>query len=135
MRWLLRNRTERCPANRNLFDWVADHGHLDVIKVLHEARIEGCSARAMNWAAKNGHLETVIWLHENRAEVRRRDQDESGDVMPALQARPSRNRDFLCLFGFPWIGAGCREDHLPLVAVLEVLSNFFGVEAASLAVF
>lgn len=71
VRWLLQNRIERCPANRNVFDWVADHGHLDVIKVLHEARIEGCSARAMNWAAKNGHLETLIWLHENRAEVSR----------------------------------------------------------------
>lgn len=69
VRWLLRNRTERCPANRNILDWVANHGHLKVIKVLHEARVEGCSARAMNWAAKNGHLETLIWLHENRAEV------------------------------------------------------------------
>lgn len=69
VRWLLRHRLERCPANRNIFDWVADHGHLSVVKVLHEARVEGCSARAMNWAAKNGHLETLIWLHENRAEV------------------------------------------------------------------
>lgn len=71
-RWLLRNRRERCAPSRNIFDWVAANGHLKVIQVLHEARMDGCSARAMSWAAKNGHLDTVQWLHSNRAEVRNR---------------------------------------------------------------
>ena len=70
VRWLLRNRQERCAPSRNIFDWVAANGHLKVIQVLHEARMDGCSARAMSWAAKNGHLDTVQWLHTNRAEVK-----------------------------------------------------------------
>lgn len=72
VRWLLRNRQERCAPTRMVFDWAAANGHLEVIKVLHDMQSEGCSARAMNWAAKGGHLETVIWLHDNRAEVKRR---------------------------------------------------------------
>eukprot|EP00904_Undaria_pinnatifida_P001582 jgi/Undpi1/11424/HiC_scaffold_30.g13721.m1 len=67
-RWLLRNRQERCAPSRNIFDWVAANGHLKVIQVLHEARMDGCSARAMSWAAKNGHLDTVEWMHKHRAE-------------------------------------------------------------------
>lgn len=69
VRWLLRNREERCVSSRNIFDWTAANGHLKVIECLHEANMGGCTARAMNWAARDGHLETVKWLHENRAEV------------------------------------------------------------------
>lgn len=69
VRWLFRNRKERCASNRNVFDWTAANGHLKVIKLLHEVNMDGCTSRAMNWAAKDGHLETVTWLHENRAEV------------------------------------------------------------------
>ena len=69
-RWLFENRPERCPANKNIFDWVAQNGHLSVIKVLHELGVEGCTQRAMNWAATGGHMETVQWLHENRTEVK-----------------------------------------------------------------
>lgn len=69
VQWLFEKRKERCPAERNVVDWVAANGHLPVIKLLHERNVEGCTSRAMDWAAMNGHLETVKWLHKHRKEV------------------------------------------------------------------
>lgn len=37
-------------------DVSAMHGHLEVVKWLHENRPEGCSTNAMDWAAKEGKL-------------------------------------------------------------------------------
>ena len=50
------------------WNWAAGHGHLDVVKFLHENRTEGCTTWAMNSAAEDGHLEIVKFLHENRTE-------------------------------------------------------------------
>jgi hypothetical protein len=47
---------------------AASNGHLEVVKWLHENRMEGCTKYAMDWAAWYGHLEVVKWLHENRKE-------------------------------------------------------------------
>ena len=47
-------------------DLAAEHGHLDVVKLLHKNRKEGCTTYAIDWAARNGHLDVVKWLHENR---------------------------------------------------------------------
>ncbi|KAF0692332.1 Aste57867_16589 [Aphanomyces stellatus] len=47
---------------------AAARGHLDVVKFLHQHRVEGCSTKAMDGAAKNGYLEMVQWLHEHRTE-------------------------------------------------------------------
>ena len=40
-------------------DLAARHGHLDVVKWLHEKPPEGCTTYAMNWAAAFGHLDVV----------------------------------------------------------------------------
>eukprot|EP00611_Tribonema_gayanum_P012613 TRINITY_DN2324_c0_g1_i3.p1 TRINITY_DN2324_c0_g1~~TRINITY_DN2324_c0_g1_i3.p1 ORF type:complete len:288 (-),score=39.14 TRINITY_DN2324_c0_g1_i3:467-1330(-) len=49
-------------------DAAAEHGHLAVVKWLHENRTEGCSTAAMDLAAANNHLEVLQWLHNNRKE-------------------------------------------------------------------
>ena len=49
-------------------NYAARYGHLDIVKFLHENRTEGCTRWAMNIAAQNGHLKMVKWLHENRKE-------------------------------------------------------------------
>ncbi len=52
----------------NEMNIAAANGHLEVIKWLHENRMEGCTTCAMDRAAENGHLDVVKWLHENRNE-------------------------------------------------------------------
>ncbi|OQS03306.1 ankyrin repeat [Thraustotheca clavata] len=49
-------------------DEAASQGHFEIVKYLHENRIEGCTKVAMDYAAADGHLEIVKFLHENRAE-------------------------------------------------------------------
>lgn len=49
-------------------DLAAENGRLDIVKWLHEHRIEGCTTKAMDNAAGNGHLEVVKWLHGYRTE-------------------------------------------------------------------
>jgi hypothetical protein len=50
------------------WEYAATYGHLDVIKWLHENRIEGCTRDVMSGAAYNGHLDIVKWLYENRTD-------------------------------------------------------------------
>ncbi len=66
IKWLHENRIEGCTPYAML--WASANDHLDVIKFLHENREEGCSVWAMNRAAASGHLHIVKWLHENRKE-------------------------------------------------------------------
>ncbi|EQC28811.1 hypothetical protein SDRG_13492 [Saprolegnia diclina VS20] len=49
-------------------DKIAYNGHLETLKVLHEAGSTGCSAKAMDYAATNGFLDVVRWLHAYRLE-------------------------------------------------------------------
>jgi len=65
IKWLHENRIE---GSFESIDYAAEDGHLNVIKWLHENRNDGCSTDAMDYAALNGHLNVVIWLHENRDE-------------------------------------------------------------------
>ncbi|AVK76109.1 Ankyrin repeat protein [Pandoravirus kuranda] len=51
----------------DLFASAAPHGHLAVIRVLHE-RGSLCTTRAMDYAAASGHLPVVEFLHNNRTE-------------------------------------------------------------------
>jgi ankyrin repeat protein len=67
IKWLHENRIEGCIANA--MDFAAGGGYLDVVKYIHENRpTQKCTKEAMDWAAKNGHLEVIKWLHENRHE-------------------------------------------------------------------
>lgn len=43
-------------CTKSAMDVSAMHGHLEVVKWLHENRSEGCSTNAMDWAAKEGKL-------------------------------------------------------------------------------
>ena len=58
------------PLNDGKETWnaCAKNGHLEIVKILHENRTEGCTAWTMNSAAENGHLEVLKFLHENRNE-------------------------------------------------------------------
>ena len=58
------------PLNDGKETWnaCAKNGHLEIVKILHENRTEGCTTWAMDKAATNGQLEVVKWLHENRTE-------------------------------------------------------------------
>lgn len=51
-------------------DNAASGGHLELLKFLCLSRAEGGTAYAMILASWHGHLEVVKWLHENRDEVR-----------------------------------------------------------------
>lgn len=53
---------------KHTWNWAAIHGHLDIVKWLHEHHIFGCTKMVMNLVAKNGHLQIIKWLHENRSE-------------------------------------------------------------------
>ena len=50
----------------NAIDVAAAHGHLEIVKWLHEHSVEGYTTNAMDLAASNGYLEIVKWLHEHR---------------------------------------------------------------------
>lgn len=56
------------PCIAEAMDGEASAGRLDIVRFLHENRIEGCTARAMDGAARNGHLEIVKFLYDNRSE-------------------------------------------------------------------
>ena len=58
------------PLNdgKDTWNYAAEHGHLDIVKLLSEHRSEGCTTWAMDYAAKNGHLDVLKWLHEHRGE-------------------------------------------------------------------
>ncbi|OQS01802.1 ankyrin repeat [Thraustotheca clavata] len=49
-------------------DYAAEHGHLSIVKFLHDNRTEGCTTKAMDYASGGGHLDVVKFLHENRTE-------------------------------------------------------------------
>ncbi|KAE9103941.1 hypothetical protein PF007_g14218 [Phytophthora fragariae] len=69
-------------------DGAAAHGHLDIVRWLHENRTEGCSTAAMDLASRNGHLEMVQWLHHNRSErctTEAMDGTASGGHLDVLQ--------------------------------------------------
>lgn len=52
---------------RPLSEWCGDmavaYGHLSLLP-----HVTGFTARAMDLAARHGHLDVVKWLHENRSE-------------------------------------------------------------------
>lgn len=51
--------------------WPAMTGHLEVVKFLHEHKIDKhvvYKAETMDWAACTGHLDVLKWLHCNRTE-------------------------------------------------------------------
>src|SRR3989337_934342 len=65
------NSQERINLEKSIkIGWnkLAKNGHIELVKWLHENRMEGCTIWAMEWAAQNGHLDIVKWLHENRRE-------------------------------------------------------------------
>jgi len=43
-------------------------GSLNIVKFLHENRLEGCTEWAMNSACANKHFSVIRFLHENREE-------------------------------------------------------------------
>ncbi|ETV97779.1 hypothetical protein H310_09131 [Aphanomyces invadans] len=49
-------------------DNAAKHGHLGIVEFLHRHREEGCTVDAMDGAAENGHIDVVEFLHRNRRE-------------------------------------------------------------------
>ncbi|KAL7749960.1 hypothetical protein RI367_004475 [Sorochytrium milnesiophthora] len=56
------------PGGLLAMDEAASFGRLDVIKSLHNAGSNECTARGMDYAAENGYIDIIIWLHENRKE-------------------------------------------------------------------
>jgi hypothetical protein len=47
---------------------AAMEDNLNMIKFLHNNKIDGCTEFVMDGAARNGHLHIVKWLHKNRTE-------------------------------------------------------------------
>jgi hypothetical protein len=66
VKWLHENTDVKCT--RWAMDWAAQRGHLDILIWLHENRSEGCTVKAMDCASEEGHLDVVKWLHEHRSE-------------------------------------------------------------------
>ncbi|KDO23344.1 hypothetical protein SPRG_11658 [Saprolegnia parasitica CBS 223.65] len=56
------------PVIGFVMDMVAYYGHLETLRLLHEAGSTGCSVAAMDNAASNGFLDIVRWLHAHRVE-------------------------------------------------------------------
>ena len=67
LKWVYTHNPE-AKCSTHAMDNAAKNGHLDVVKWLHENRIEGCTDDAMEKAAENGHYEIVKWLYKNRCE-------------------------------------------------------------------
>jgi len=59
---------EYTGCTKHTMDWACFHGHMNIVKWIHQNSKEGCTARAMDWAAQNGHFDVVKFLHENRKE-------------------------------------------------------------------
>ncbi|OQR85088.1 hypothetical protein ACHHYP_12294 [Achlya hypogyna] len=63
---------EHCPWHEHwpgqVAELAAEHGHLGVIRFLHEHQPDCFTVAAMDAAAANGHLDVVRFLHENRSE-------------------------------------------------------------------
>ncbi|EQC38062.1 hypothetical protein SDRG_04492 [Saprolegnia diclina VS20] len=66
VRFLHDHRHEGCTVHA--MDAAAKHGHLDVLEFLHYHRHEGCTALALNAACANGHKDVVAFLHTHRSE-------------------------------------------------------------------
>ncbi|OWZ20542.1 hypothetical protein PHMEG_0005024 [Phytophthora megakarya] len=66
VRWLHDNGLGSCTVDA--MDFAAQNGHLETVKWLHANRLEGCSTAAMDGAASGGYLDIVKWLHEHRSE-------------------------------------------------------------------
>ncbi|KDO20735.1 hypothetical protein SPRG_13317 [Saprolegnia parasitica CBS 223.65] len=47
---------------------AAEHGHIAIVRFLHDHRREGCTVYAMDAAAKHGHLDVLEFLHYHRHE-------------------------------------------------------------------
>lgn len=61
-----RRRGEVIPRVRPICtNGAAANGHLEVVKWLHEHRLEGCSGRAMDGAASAGHLNVMQLLFKH----------------------------------------------------------------------
>ncbi|EGG18674.1 hypothetical protein DFA_04170 [Cavenderia fasciculata] len=67
----LHNYLPRKQSSTSMIDLSSTHGHLNVLKFLHENRSEGCSMSAINGAAMNGHIEVVKFLYFNREDWKR----------------------------------------------------------------
>ncbi|KAE9032428.1 hypothetical protein PR003_g4817 [Phytophthora rubi] len=66
VRWLHENRMEGCTVSA--MDLAATNGHLAVVQWLHNNRNEGCTTDAIDDAARGGHLDVIKWLHAHRTE-------------------------------------------------------------------
>ncbi|EGG22215.1 hypothetical protein DFA_04333 [Cavenderia fasciculata] len=55
-------------ATTRAMDWASQNGRIEVVKFLHEHRSEGATTDAMDMASQNGHIEMVKFLHDNRTE-------------------------------------------------------------------
>jgi hypothetical protein len=42
-----------------VIDMATEHGYLEVVKFLHENRVEWCTVKAINYACQNGHFNVV----------------------------------------------------------------------------
>lgn len=67
VKWL---HNKGAAASTNAMDWAALRGHLHVIKWLHENRTEGCTKQAMEGAIYQGYIDVVAWLYHNKPEAR-----------------------------------------------------------------
>ncbi|GMF25400.1 unnamed protein product [Phytophthora lilii] len=76
VRWLHQNRLEGCPANAMLD--AAANGRVDVAQWLHDNRHEHDTGRALVAAARNGHFAVVQWLYRSRLADYESIQDDIG---------------------------------------------------------
>lgn len=51
--------------NKDVMNWAARSGHLELVKWLWKNRNEGCSMNAIIWASKFGQFPVVRFLYEN----------------------------------------------------------------------
>ncbi|KAE9018277.1 hypothetical protein PR003_g14053 [Phytophthora rubi] len=65
-KWLMANHPQ--TVTKDAMDRAACCGHLEMVQWLHQNRSEGCTTTAMDEAASRGHFEVVKWLHSNREE-------------------------------------------------------------------
>ncbi|ETM03237.1 hypothetical protein L917_00519 [Phytophthora nicotianae] len=58
VKWVVQHYPTNCLTDIQ----AASDGRLDIVRLLHENNIGGCSRRAMAFAASQGHFDIVKWL-------------------------------------------------------------------------